>query len=41
MEFLKSLGGFIMTPLYLVISAVLLGWHTLWGNVFGDESGWA
>lgn len=39
MEFFKSIGGFIMTPLYLAISAILLGWHKLWGSLFGDTSG--
>ncbi|WP_235562097.1 membrane protein insertase YidC [Marmoricola sp. Leaf446] len=39
MEFFKSIGGFIMTPLYLAISAILLGWHKLWGGLFGDTTG--
>ena len=39
MEFFKSIGGFIMTPLYLAISAVLLGWHKLWGGIFGETTG--
>ena len=39
MEFFKSIGGFIMTPLYLAISFVLLSWHKLWGSIFGDTSG--
>jgi YidC/Oxa1 family membrane protein insertase len=41
LSFFKDLGGFIMTPLYFVISAVLLGWHRVWGNVFGEASGMA
>jgi YidC/Oxa1 family membrane protein insertase len=28
-----------MTPLYYVISAVLVGWHKLFGSIFGPESG--
>ncbi len=39
MEFFKSVGGFIMTPLYLAISAILLGWHRLWGGLFGETTG--
>src|SRR5690349_12314615 len=30
-----------MTPLYYLISAVLLGWHKLWGGIFGPETGLA
>lgn len=41
MDTLSSLGGFIMTPLYYLITAVLLAWHALWGAIFGDASGWA
>lgn len=41
MDTLSSLGGFIMTPLYYLITAILLGWHSLWGAIFGDASGWA
>ncbi|WP_281174274.1 membrane protein insertase YidC [Nocardioides aequoreus] len=41
MEFFKSIGGFIMTPLYFVITAVLLGWHEVWSLVFDQDSGWA
>jgi YidC/Oxa1 family membrane protein insertase len=36
---LQDLWGFIVAPLYFVISAVLVGWHNVWGRVFGDESG--
>ena len=28
---LPTIGGAIMTPLYYAISAVLVGWHNLWG----------
>lgn len=43
MEFLGDIGSFIMTPLYYGVSVVLVGWHELWGSVFGPESGasWA
>ncbi len=42
-EFFKSLGGFIMKPLYFLISAVLLFWHQVFGDIFGPASGaaWA
>ena len=36
---LKTIGGFIMAPLYYVISAILVGWHNVWGAVFGPETG--
>jgi YidC/Oxa1 family membrane protein insertase len=39
LSFFKDIGGFIMTPLYFLISAVLLGWHRVWGSVFGPTSG--
>lgn len=43
MEFLGSIGSFIMTPLYYAVSVVLVGWHEVWGRVFGEASGvsWA
>src|SRR6187399_3602116 len=28
-----------MAPLYYVISAVLVGWHKLFGSIFGPETG--
>ena len=39
MDFLSSIGSFIMTPLYYLISVVLVGWHKLFGGIFGEESG--
>ncbi|MCW2761036.1 MAG: yidC [Marmoricola sp.] len=39
MNFFKDVGGFIMTPLYFAISAILLGWHRVWGELFGPASG--
>ena len=43
MSFFSNLGSFIMKPLYFLISAVLVGWHLLFGNIFGPASGiaWA
>ncbi|MGZ5366028.1 MAG: membrane protein insertase YidC, partial [Mycobacterium sp.] len=43
MSFFSDIGSFIMKPLYFVISAILLGFHNVFGNVFGDASGasWA
>ena len=38
-EFFTDIGGFIMTPLYYVISAVLVGFHRLFGGLFGEASG--
>ena len=38
-EFFKGIGSFIMTPLYFLISAILLGWHRVWGELFGPASG--
>jgi YidC/Oxa1 family membrane protein insertase len=40
-DFLGSIGGFIMAPLYWITSIVLVGFHTLFGRAFGPESGWA
>jgi YidC/Oxa1 family membrane protein insertase len=43
LNFFKDLGGFIMKPLYFLISAIMLGFHRVFGNIFGDASGaaWA
>ncbi|HEX2893462.1 MAG TPA: membrane protein insertase YidC [Marmoricola sp.] len=43
MGFLGQIGSFIMTPLYYIISAVLVGFHKVFGAVFGSTSGasWA
>jgi YidC/Oxa1 family membrane protein insertase len=42
-QFFKDIGGFILKPLYFLVSAVLLGWHAVWGALFGTASGasWA
>jgi YidC/Oxa1 family membrane protein insertase len=41
--FLSDIGSFIMTPLYYLISVVLVGFHKVFGAVFGSSSGasWA
>ncbi|GCD90218.1 hypothetical protein NLS1_22240 [Nocardioides sp. LS1] len=38
-----DIGHFIMTPLYYLVSAVLVGWHKVWGTVFNADGGiaWA
>ncbi len=43
MSFFGDIGGFIMKPLYFLISAVMLGFHKVFGSIFGDSSGasWA
>lgn len=38
-DFFSSIGSFIMTPLYYVVSAGLVGFHSLFGRMFGPESG--
>jgi YidC/Oxa1 family membrane protein insertase len=38
-DFFTTLGGYIMAPLYYAISAILLGWHSLWSQVFPPDSG--
>ncbi|GAA2134863.1 membrane protein insertase YidC [Nocardioides bigeumensis] len=38
-DFFQTIGGAILTPLYYAISAVLIGWHKLWGAIFGPASG--
>jgi YidC/Oxa1 family membrane protein insertase len=42
-QFFKDIGGFILTPLYFLVSAVMLFWHGLFEAVFGSASGvsWA
>jgi YidC/Oxa1 family membrane protein insertase len=42
-DFFVELGGFIMAPLYWVTSLILTGFHSLWGQLFGPDSGlsWA
>ncbi|WP_043644276.1 membrane protein insertase YidC [Nocardioides alkalitolerans] len=38
-EFFGTIGGAIMTPLYYVISAVMLGFHTVLSTFLPDDSG--
>ncbi|HSE10031.1 MAG TPA: membrane protein insertase YidC [Nocardioidaceae bacterium] len=40
-DFFGAIGGFIMTPLYWIISVILIGFHTLFGEIFGPASGWS
>jgi YidC/Oxa1 family membrane protein insertase len=42
-DFFKSIGSFIIKPLYFLISVVLVGFHKVFGAIFGVESGasWA
>ena len=41
MGFITDIGGFIMTPLYYVISAILIGFHKLFSLVLDPEGGTA
>lgn len=43
MEFFGAIFSFIMTPLYYLISVVLVGFHNVFGSLFGETSGasWA
>src|SRR3954447_26928349 len=43
MQFFKDIGGFILTPLYFLVSAVMLFWHGVFATAFGPASGasWA
>ena len=36
MSFFGAIGSFIMQPLYYAISTVLLGWHKIFGQIFGE-----
>jgi YidC/Oxa1 family membrane protein insertase len=38
-EFLGTIGHFILTPLYYAISAVLIGWHWLFSLVLPEDGG--
>ncbi len=40
LDFLGSIGGAIMTPLYYAVSGVLLAWHWLFAQVLDPDSGW-
>lgn len=38
---LSAIGSFIMTPLYYLVSVVLVAFHSVLGGLFGPGSGWA
>jgi len=40
-DFFVELGGAIIAPLYWVTSIILIGFHSLFGELFGPASGWA
>jgi YidC/Oxa1 family membrane protein insertase len=40
-DFFGAIGGFIMTPLYWITSVILTGFHSLFSQIFGPESGWS
>jgi YidC/Oxa1 family membrane protein insertase len=40
-SFFSSIGSFIMTPLYYLVSVVLVGFHKVFGALFGNDTGWA
>ena len=40
-DFFVSIGSAIMTPLYYAISFVLVGFHNVFGDLFGPTSGLA
>ena len=40
-EFFTDIGGYIMTPLYWIISVVLIGFHKFWSAVGLDPAGGA
>jgi YidC/Oxa1 family membrane protein insertase len=37
---LGDIGGWIMTPLYWITSVLLSGFHSVFGSMFGADSGW-
>ncbi len=41
MDFFTAIGGFIMTPLYYAVSAIMLAWHKLLTTIGLDEAGGA
>ena len=43
MDTLSKIGGFILSPLYYLVSAVMLAFHTFFGGIFGPSTGisWA
>jgi YidC/Oxa1 family membrane protein insertase len=43
LDFFGTIGSAVMAPLYFITSVVLTGFHSVFGNIFGPESGaaWA
>ena len=41
LDFLGSVGSAIMTPLYYVVTTILVGFHTAFAFVLGQDSDWA
>jgi YidC/Oxa1 family membrane protein insertase len=41
LDFLGAVGSAIMTPLYYVVSVLLVGFHTAFAAVLGEDSDWA
>lgn len=39
-DFFVSIGSAIMTPLYYLVSAILIGWHRLFDQIMDGDSGW-
>jgi YidC/Oxa1 family membrane protein insertase len=40
-EWLKNAGSFVLKPLYWITSVILVGFHQVFGQVFGQDSGWS
>lgn len=41
LDFLGAVGSAIMTPLYYVVTTILVGFHRGFSKILGSESGWA
>lgn len=40
LDFFSSIGSFIMTPLYYLVSAIMMGFHSVFDNVMGQGAAW-
>ena len=40
-DFFIQLGGFIMAPLYWITSLIMTGFHSVFAQLLGPDSGWA
>jgi YidC/Oxa1 family membrane protein insertase len=40
-DFFIQLGGFIMAPLYWITSLIMTGFHSVFSQLLGPDSGWA